>query len=82
MCLIICIYRFRSGQEARHAVCRLVHGGGAQVGIDVRRRRERGVAEPQLDLLHGNALRHQKAGTCMPIRYNYDKPENPVFMVV
>lgn len=35
------------------------------------------VAQPLLNLLHRYALFQQQAGAGVPLRYNYDKPENP-----
>ena len=35
------------------------------------------VSKPLLNLFHRHAVCQQKAGTGMPLRYNYDKPEKP-----
>ena len=35
------------------------------------------VSKPLLNLFHRNAICQQQAGTGMPLRYNYDKPEKP-----
>ena len=47
------------------------------MGIDIGGRAEIRVAEPFLDLLQRHAVGQQQAGTAMPLRYNYDKPEKP-----
>ena len=59
-----------------------LHCGGAfrrriQVGIDVRGGREVAVAEPLLDIFHGNAVFQKQRGTGMPLWHNKDKSENP-----
>ena len=35
------------------------------------------MTQPLLNVLEGNAVGQQQAGTSMPLRYNYDKPEKP-----
>lgn len=47
------------------------------MGVDVGGGGKGGVPQPLLDLLHGDALTEQQAGTAVPLRYNYDKPEKP-----
>jgi len=47
------------------------------VGVDVRRGGEVAVAQPLLNVLERHAVGQQQAGTAMPLRYNYDKPEKP-----
>lgn len=45
------------------------------MGIDIGCGREIAVTEPFLDLLHGDAVGKQQRRAAMPLRYNYDKPE-------
>ena len=47
------------------------------MGINVGGGGKGGVTQPVLNLLHGDALTEQEAGTGMPLRYNNDKPEKP-----
>ena len=49
------------------------------MGVDVGGGGEGAVAQPDLDLLHGDAVAQQKAGTGVPLRYNKDKSGNPLF---
>ena len=53
-------------------LCRVV-----QVRINICGRGESAVSQPDLDLLHGYPIAEQQAGTGVPLRYNYDKPEKP-----
>ena len=69
---ILCRLR---GQQALHRGAGGVQRVGAQVGVDVRRGGIVGVAQEELDLLHGDTTGHQEAGTGVPLRYNSDKPE-------
>ena len=48
-----------------------------QMRIDVGGSGEIAVTQPFLNLLHGNAIGQEQAGTGVPLRYNYDKPEKP-----
>ena len=47
------------------------------MGVDVRRGGEVAVTQPLLNVLEGYAVGQQQAGTAVPLRYNYDKPEKP-----
>ena len=47
------------------------------MSIDVGCGREGAVSEPDLNLFHGDSFAEKQAGTSMPLRYNYDKPEKP-----
>ena len=40
------------------------------------------MSQPDLDLLHGDAVAEKQAGAGMPLRYNYDKPEKPRISMV
>ena len=35
------------------------------------------MPQPLLNVLEGDAVGQQQAGTAVPLRYNYDKPEKP-----
>lgn len=48
-----------------------------QMGVDIGGGGESAVAEPFLDLLHRHSVGQHQAGTAVPLRYNYDKPEKP-----
>ena len=54
------------GQQALHRGAGGVQRVGAQVGVDVRRGGVVGVAQKELDLLHGDAAGHQEAGAGVP----------------
>ena len=47
------------------------------MGVDIRRGGEVAVAQPLLNVFERHAVGQQQAGTAMPLRYNYDKPEKP-----
>ena len=47
------------------------------MGVDVRRGGEVAVTQPLLNVFERHAVGQQQAGTAMPLRYNYDKPEKP-----
>ena len=47
------------------------------MGVDICRRGEGAVAQPELNLFHGYSITQKEAGTSVPLRYNYDKPEKP-----
>ena len=48
-----------------------------QVGVDVGSRSNITVSQPFLDFLQTDAVCVKQAGTAVPLRYNYDKPEKP-----
>lgn len=47
------------------------------MGVDVRRGGKVAVPQPLLNVFEGDAVGQQQAGTAVPLRYNYDKPEKP-----
>ena len=47
------------------------------MGINVQRRTGLGMTQQAGYRSHIHALGNQQAGVCMPLRYNYDKPEKP-----
>ena len=47
------------------------------MGVDIRRGGKVAVSQPLLNVLERHAVGQQQAGTAMPLRYNYDKPEKP-----
>ena len=49
------------------------------MGIDVGGGGEGAVAQPDLDLLHGDTAAQQQTGTSVPLRYNNDKRKKPLF---
>ena len=67
----------RQGQDIVHHICRGDLGLVIQVGVDVRRGGKVAVPQPLLNVFEGDAVGQQQAGTAMPLRYNYDKPEKP-----
>ena len=67
----------RQSQDIVHFICRGDFRLVIQVGVDVRRGGEVAMAQPLLNVLEGNAVGQQQAGTAVPLRYNYDKPEKP-----
>ena len=69
----------RQSKPCLHRLCRGDFRLVIQVGVDVRRGGEVAVAQPLLNVLEGNAVGQQQAGTAVPLRYNKDKRKNPVF---
>lgn len=67
----------RQSQDIVHYICRSDFGLVIQVGVDIRRGGEVTVSQPLLNVLERHAVGQQQAGTAMPLRYNYDKPEKP-----
>ena len=47
------------------------------MGVDVRRGGKVAVPQLLLNVFEGDAVGQQQAGTAVPLRYNYDKPEKP-----
>ena len=47
------------------------------MAVDVRRGADVAVTKPLLNVFEGDAVGQQQAGTAVPLRYNYDKPEKP-----
>lgn len=52
------------------------------MGVSVQREAGAVMAEHTGQSFHIDTALHRQRRECVPIRYNYDKPENPVFMVV
>ena len=48
-----------------------------QMGVDVGSCPNIAVPQPLLDFLQADAICVKQAGAAVPLRYNYDKPENP-----
>ena len=69
----------RQSQDIVHYICRGDLGLVIQVGVDVRRGGEVAMAQPLLNVLERHAVGQQQAGTAVPLRYNKDKREKPVF---
>ena len=67
----------RQSQDIVHYICRGDLGLVIQMAVNIRRRADVAVAQPLLDLLERHAVGQQQAGTAVPLRYNYDKPEKP-----
>ena len=67
----------RQSKPCLHRLCRGDFKLVIQVGVDVRRGGEVAVAQPLLNVLERHAVGQQQAGTAVPLRYNYDKPEKP-----
>ena len=49
------------------------------MGVDVRRGGKIAMPQPVLNLLERYAVGEQEGGAAMPLRYNKDKREKPVF---
>ena len=47
------------------------------MAVNIRRRADIAVPQPLLNVFEGDAVGQQQAGTTVPLRYNYDKPEKP-----
>ena len=47
------------------------------MAVNIRRRADVAVTQPLLNVFEGDAVAQQQAGTAVPLRYNYDKPEKP-----
>ena len=67
----------RQSQDIVHYICRGDLGLVIQMAVNIRRRADIAVAQPLLNVLEGNAVGQQQAGTAVPLRYNYDKPGKP-----
>ena len=67
----------RQSKPCLHRLCRGDLGLVIQVGVDVRRGGKVAVPQPLLNVLERHAVGQQQAGTAVPLRYNYDKPEKP-----
>ena len=67
----------RQSKPCLHRLCRGDLGFVIQVGVDIRRGGKVAVSQPLLNVLEGNVVGQQQAGTAVPLRYNYDKPEKP-----
>lgn len=86
--------RFRIGRlRRRRGACDLGHEsadlvGGAllhpvcHMGVGVQREARRVMAQHAGECFDIHAALHRHGSERMPIRYNYDKPENPVNTVV
>ena len=61
--------------------CAKLHFAG-HMGVRVQREAGAVMAEHTGQSFHIDTALHRQRRECVPIRYNYDKPENPVFMVV
>ena len=68
---------FRQSQDIVHNVCGRKFGFIIQMAVDVRRGADVAVTKPLLNVFEGDAVGQQQAGTAVPLRYNYDKPEKP-----
>ena len=69
--------RFGQCQRVSHRPGAQVLGLRIQMRVDIRCGGNITVAQPFLNLFHRNTLFQQQAGTGVPLRYNYDKPEKP-----
>ena len=67
----------RQSKPCLHRLRRSDLGLVIQVGVDVRRGGKVAVPQPLLNVFEGDAVGQQQAGTAVPLRYNYDKPEKP-----
>ena len=47
------------------------------MAVNIRRRADVAVTQPLLNVFERHAVGQQQAGTAVPLRYNYDKPEKP-----
>jgi len=66
-------------EHSAHSRRGLLLGREVQVGVDVGGGGEGAVAQPDLDLFQRDTVAEQEAGACVPIGYNKDKSEIPVF---
>ena len=69
-------------QHIPHGVRRLLLRSRGDVGVGVQREAGGKVAQHAGDRFDVHAVLQRQCREGVPIRYNYDKPENPVFMVV
>ena len=49
------------------------------MGVDIRRGGKVAMSQPLLNVLEGDAIGQQQTGAAVPLRYNKDKREKPVF---
>ena len=64
-------------QSCQHCFCRRYFWLIVKMSVNICRSGEVAVSEPFLNFFHRYVVRKQQAGTGVPLRYNYDKPEKP-----
>jgi len=69
---------FFAQEHRAHRRRRLLLGREVQVGVDTGGGGEGAVAQPKLNLLHGDAINQQQTSASMPIDYNRDTTEFPI----
>ncbi len=63
--------------KCENRICRRNLAAIIKVGVNIRCRSDVAMSQPVLDVPQTDTVGVKKAGTAMPLRYNYDKPEKP-----
>ncbi len=63
--------------KCENRICRRNLAAIIKVGVNIRCRSDVAMSQPLLDVPQTDTVGVKKAGTAMPLRYNYDKPEKP-----
>lgn len=63
--------------KCENRICRRNLAAIIKVGVNIRCRSDVAMPQPLLDVPQTDTVGVKKAGTAMPLRYNYDKPEKP-----
>ena len=74
---LFCFLRLQSRQRLLQTVGDGALAAYVQMAVDICGHLDVRVAQPLLHVFQAVALRQQHAGTGVPLRYNYDKPEKP-----
>ncbi len=74
--LSLCFF-LGSRKNLKNCICRTDLGGKFLMHINICRGGNRTVSQPGLNILQADTIGKKQAGTAMPLRYNYDKPEKP-----
>ena len=72
----LCLF-LHSGQNLKNCICGIDFGSKFLMHINICRGGNRTVSQPGLNIFQADTISQQQAGTAMPLRYNYDKPEKP-----
>ena len=68
---------YRTGEDIAHCLRRFELGVGGHMGVGVQRKARGVVPEHTADGFDVHAILQCQGRECMPLRYNYDKPEKP-----
>ena len=72
-----CLFCLCNSKTGEHGIRGVQLGAVVQMGVNICCGRKIAMAEPFLNLLHGDTVCEHQTGTGVPLRYNNDKPEKP-----